>query len=330
MRSTTRTLASSVALVLGSAIVPSFTAGCGARQTPPPETTAASVYPEAPPPPTEAAPEEPENEMQRPWADGQEPGMEQSQVRPQVRQDANARLRGFPGLFVESFGELDLRPRQRAALQAIENDLRNATAPTRDAMDRLLDDLAVGVASGQLDRGLADADIELITESAAGSIPQVQAALDQAHELLDQEQRRDLVDAMRIKAEVRRDVRQFEGRASRPIDGLAATLGLSAEQEETLGIAEHSVMRMYLPTIRQEELNMNRSLTALARSFPGDTFDAASLNIGTDAGNVARMWATHVVDSLAAMLPLLTPGQRTILAARLRTRGERSLMEGLE
>src|SRR6266849_54313 len=117
----------------------------------------------------------------------------------------------LPSLFVASLAEIDLRPAQEADIDAIVRDLRQLRKASDEAVRRLADDTMDGVGAGRLDHFEIDADIERLAQTVDARKPHVQSDIDRLHASLDAQQRRDLFQTMRKKAEAARVSAEREG-----------------------------------------------------------------------------------------------------------------------
>jgi Spy/CpxP family protein refolding chaperone len=229
------------------------------------------------------------------------------------------RFGGMVALVRASLAELALRADQRAATDAVANELEKAGEGTRDAAKRLIEDVAAGVAAGQLDRAKIGPDVEQVASSAAATQPSVEDAMQRLHDTLDPAQRKQLVEAMRRAREEAREERGERGheRMQKLVEGLA----LSPEQRESIRDRVRTAMQGRAPAMRERAEAIRARMKAVADAFEGDAFDAKALGVGQSSGEMARAWADGMVEFVEAMLPVLTPEQRSKLAERLRQVG---------
>ena len=100
-------------------------------------------------------------------------------------------------MFLATLDSFELRPEQKAAIDGVEADLAKVHDAAKDPRQKLLSDVADGVAAGKLDKAKTDADIKAIGDAVAGMTPTVQDAMNRLYKTLDPDQRKKLVDTLR-------------------------------------------------------------------------------------------------------------------------------------
>ena len=96
---------------------------------------------------------------------------------------------------------VDLKPEQKAAVDAIETDLDKLHDQHKDGGVKLMNDIADGVAAGKVDHKKTDADVRDITKAIEGTVPAIQDAVTRLYKTLDAAQRKALVASMREHAD---------------------------------------------------------------------------------------------------------------------------------
>jgi Spy/CpxP family protein refolding chaperone len=191
-----------------------------------------------------------------------------------------------------------LTPQQRAAIEGLIQQDRAARAPVRKADVPVLEALAHQVEQASIDpQGLAPTlDVEKAAEAAEVVVER--GSLNSLHGLLTPSQRAQLVDGIESHQHVHHD-RADAGAGHVGEHGL----GLTPEQRAQIAA-----------NLRAEVTSGHRGqMRAMLGAFRGDTFDASQFVMGVAPGERAERLAQ-------AMVPVLTPAQRAILASHLRTR----------
>jgi Spy/CpxP family protein refolding chaperone len=232
---------------------------------------------------------------------------------------------GFIGFVLVSIPSLGLPPAEEAQVERIRADMKTKFQPARDAEAALLNVVADGIAAGAIDSAKVDAAVAKISEVSTQMDDVTNDDLNQLHALLTPPERQAL--ALKVQAHYMVWERANADRAAQPdqekegghIHHLAKVIGLSADQVEktdaafTSSIATLFASRKYDPKAAEQHLN------AFLDTFPADKFDAKTLTTADSANSSVTSWgAMRMVRMYEAMLPVLTPEQRTRLAALLR------------
>jgi Spy/CpxP family protein refolding chaperone len=316
----------SVAFAIGSTL-----AACGGEAATSPTAAApppASVAPApvAPPPPTAAAPaaaapaasaapaaEPPPNAAGAELAEGEE--------------HRHRHHGGVLMLVAMSLKDLDLSADQRTAVDKIRADLLAKMEPARAAGKDLANTLADGVAAGAVNRAKADAAVGKLVTQVQAEHDAALAALDQLHAALTAPQRTALVDAMQSHWEKWKEAQGHEeGTDKQHHPGhlleLVRDLGLTKDQAEKIKTKFHDLMKGAPQDQQHKEVQDH--LQAFGTAFKADNFSAKSLSKAKAAnGHMARWGATRMERFFEAAAPILTPDQRTKLAAEIRDRASK-------
>jgi Spy/CpxP family protein refolding chaperone len=191
-----------------------------------------------------------------------------------------------------------LTPQQRSAIEGLIQQDRAARAPVRQADAPVLEVLAHQVEQASIDpQGLAPTlDVEKAAE--ATEVVVQRSSLNSLHGLLTPAQRAQLVDGIEAHRHARHG--GADGGSGREHDH---GLGLTAAQRTQIA----ANLRAEIPA------GQGTKMRAMLEAFRGETFDASAFVTNVAPGERAERLAQ-------AMLPVLTPAQRAILAARLRAR----------
>jgi Spy/CpxP family protein refolding chaperone len=216
---------------------------------------------------------------------------------------------------------IGVTPEQQSAIDRIKADFRSKTQPVRTANSVVVQALADGIAGGQIDTAKVNAAITAVT-AASGRVEGATAeALNQLHVLLRPEQRAALVDKVEAHWMVWKETNAGDQASEnlRPdghIARLGAELGLTSDQvykaRANLTDASGASQAPFDPA--EAEAHMKD----FAAAFAAETFDAKALPAAPASTRLATWGATRMAQFYEALGPVLTPGQRTKVADKLR------------
>lgn len=219
-----------------------------------------------------------------------------------------------------SLDTLGLSPEKHAQIDEVRADLDAKLAPVRSAERNLKATLAAGVASGNVDAARVDAALAQLWAASTGVQAAATAdALNQIHAILSPEERQVLAEKIEAHWDVYRQVNASEdpgshARGSR-LERLRTELSLTNAQVDRITAALASSRDARAPTDVQL---MDAHVHALADAFATPTFDAKRFAVPQASPDVAKLGATRMAHFYEAVTPVLTPGQRATLAAKLR------------
>lgn len=284
--------------------------GCGgapdAASTQPPTATAQAEVEATPAPSVAAA--EPVGEKQAEAAEAPEAA-------------ARARRHG-PFAHLDA---MDLRPEQRAKIDAIHDTLTASLEPGRREGRELALLLAAGIDGGHVDEAAVKAKRVALETRIQEARKAFGDAANAVHATLDADQRTELVltlrakrEGMRAPKEVAQGAEHEHAHHGRGIGRLATELGLSAEQTKSIREGARSIVEAALPDRKERREKMEAEVKAAEEAFMSDTFDAHRYSFGKDATawlDTAAKGATKLSDLAASVL---TQGQRAALAQKIR------------
>jgi Spy/CpxP family protein refolding chaperone len=229
---------------------------------------------------------------------------------------------GFIGFALVSIPTLGVSPTEQASVDKIRADIRARMQPAHDAHAALLNLVADGVAAGSLDQAKIDAAIAKITEVSTQMDDATNDALNQLHAALSPPERAAL--ALKVqahymiweRANADKDAHADQEHEGGQIHHLAQVLKMTPDQVQKIDAAFTATMAsgQSFDSKAAEE-----HLSAFVNGFSGDQFDAKTLTTSDKANAGVTGWgATRMVKMYQVMLPILTPDQRTALAAVLR------------
>ncbi len=226
---------------------------------------------------------------------------------------------GAVTLFIAmSLDTLAVSPEQRVAVEKLRTDLQAAMEPARIADQALLAALADGVAAGGIDAPRVDAAVAQVAAAVALVHDASTSALDALHDILTPLQRATLMDKVESHWAVWQDANV--GDPARPsvsrLAELATDLDLTPDQVEKIGAGLGATVKEGAPLDRRE---VAAHLKGFGDAFRSDKFEAKALTTASDANAHAAGWgAAHMAHFVETVSPLLTTGQRALLAQRLR------------
>jgi Spy/CpxP family protein refolding chaperone len=230
-------------------------------------------------------------------------------------------LSTFISMAIDTLG---LDEAKRTQVAKIQSDLRAKTAPARDAENDLLAALADGVAAGKFDTAKINAAVEKHATAAAGIHDATAEALTQLHDALSPAERTALVDKVKAHWDVWHRVNVEEKAGNKDEKGghlakLTKFLGLAPDQVDKISTALGTDAPVTAKTDPKAE---DGHIQSFATAFVADKFDAKALapSATASAGHVARHGSARLVRFYQAVTPVLTPAQRTTLAAEIRER----------
>jgi Spy/CpxP family protein refolding chaperone len=228
-------------------------------------------------------------------------------------------LTSFISMAVDTLG---LDEAKRASVEKIQSDLRAKTAPAREAENEVLAAIADGVAAGKLDTAKINAAVEKHAAASTGLHEATADALTQLHDALTPAERAALVDKVKAHWDVWHKVNVEEKAGNKDekaghLAKLTKLLSLTPDQVDKISAALAPETPVTPKTDPKAE---DAHLQSFATAFLADKFDAKSLasSATASAGHVARHGGGRLVRFYAAVTPVLTPEQRTTLAAEIR------------
>jgi len=196
-------------------------------------------------------------------------------------------------------------------------------APARDAEHDLLSTIADGVAAGKIDTAKADASVAKVATASAAIHASTIDSLTQLHDALSPIERATLVDKVKAHWEVWHKVNADEKAGSTEkgshLAKLTELLSLTPDQVDKITTALGSDPPV---TPQNDPKAVEAYIQAFGTAFVADKFDPKAIapSATAAAGHVARHGGARLARFYEAITPVLTPEQRTKLAAHLRER----------
>jgi Spy/CpxP family protein refolding chaperone len=229
---------------------------------------------------------------------------------------------GITRFIAMSLDTLGTDDNKRPQIEALQHDLHVCLKPSREAEKILLGTLADGIAAGNIDGGLVDANIAQVETTSADVHNCSADALNKLHNILSPAERQALIDKVTAHWTVWRQSNHEADAGGKEKGGrladLSIEISLTPDQVDKISTALHSSM----PSIagKFDPKKGEAHMQAFAAAFVADSFDAKSLSNNAD-GHVAAHGARRMAKFYQAVAPVLTADQRTALAAHIREHG---------
>jgi Spy/CpxP family protein refolding chaperone len=217
---------------------------------------------------------------------------------------------------------LGITPDQRAAIEKIQANLALKLEPARLADKKVVGLIADETAAGKIEKGKVDAAIVQLGAASVGVHAGVAESLNQLHAVLNEAQRAALVDKVEAHWAVWKEANAADAEASQPhehghIEALARELSLTPEQVDKIRTRLHASFGEAREHLDADKVTAH--ITAFGTAFESPTFDAKTLKSGdTINAHLATWGATTMARFYEAVVPVLTPEQRTKLAEHVR------------
>jgi Spy/CpxP family protein refolding chaperone len=232
---------------------------------------------------------------------------------------------GFIGFALLSIPSLGVSQAEQAAVERIKQDIDARFRPQRDAEAVLLNIVADGVTAGTIDVAKVDAATAKLAEVSTQMDDVTNDALNQLHATLQPPERDALVLKMQAhymiwhKANADLEAQPDQEKEGGHIHHMAQVLSLSPDQVQKIDATFTESIKALHAARGFDTKAVDDHMSAFVASFPSDRFDAKTLTTADKANSSVAVWgAMRMVRMYEAMLPVLTPDQRTKLAALLR------------
>lgn len=222
-------------------------------------------------------------------------------------QGAHVRLVG------EALGEVALRPEQRTTIEQLATEADARHTATRQAHVDLVNAVAAQIEAGKIDRAALQPKIDAAAEAWKASRPADRAALEKLHATLDANQRSAFVDALAAKMHAKGGEHMHMGGHDR-LEKLADDLKLTPDQRTQIATIVHDQMKAHHGDFKEG----HEKGKAMMEAFKGDHFVMDEVAPASDIHAKANEMSGHFLGVVEQILPILTPEQRTIAAAKIR------------
>ncbi len=217
-----------------------------------------------------------------------------------------------------------VRADQKTKLAAVRSTLDASLAPIRAAHAELDEALAKSLEAGAVDTAAIDAAQAKLEAAEKAAVPAIQQAANDLHATLDATQRAALVDAMR--AQFHDKMKDHKGGHREHLEKIANELGLTDAQRDAIKSAMHAKFgEMHKDGDHEKWGEMRTRMQAQVDAFKSDTYDAKALGVGEHPMMGGKgPFAARGRALVEVSIPVLTPAQRTQLAAKLRERAAKA------
>jgi len=261
---------------------------------------------------------------------------------PNVAEEANAPEPKKPNLnhrhplvalFLASVDSLDMTAQQKAAIDGVKADLLMHAEVPKEPRRTLEADVLAAVNAGKFDQPKIDADMRAMASAVAATQPAMQDDLNHLHRALNPEQRKKLVEIIRGKAKemhahgmamhehghahAAHDAKSGEHEHQDPLAKLGEELSLTPEQSTKIRAKVEALVNAQQAAMKNKMAAAQKQMEAVATAFITEKFDAKKLGIGTQAPELVKTVVTERVQFVQAVLPELTPEQRSKFAAHI-------------
>jgi Spy/CpxP family protein refolding chaperone len=239
-----------------------------------------------------------------------------SELREHHRHHHHGGVTKFIAMSLDTLGTDDAK---RPQIEKLQSDLHAQMTSAREAEKNLLLTLADGIAAGAVDTVKVDAAIAKLTTAADAAHAASLDTLNKLHAILSPPERAALGDKVQAHWEVWRQVNHEEEPGGRERGGRLAELTkevrLTPDQAAKISATLHTALAG-LPA-KFDPQKGEAHVHAFSAAFAGDSFDAKAVTSNANA-HLASRGATRMALFYETVTPLLTPEQRTKLAAELR------------
>jgi hypothetical protein len=225
----------------------------------------------------------------------------------------------------EALAAVPLRADQRAEIEQLASDAETRHGAAKSARAALMTALADQMQRGSIDRVALQPRIDAAAAAFTQSRPADRAGMERLHALLDASQRGAFVDALEAKFEAQHESRTQERQAGHGmLKEWATDLSLSDAQQAQIKDQLHAMHAMkegaegHHGAWKQGVHHGKQVMEA----FRGERFVLDEIAPQADPQPKAGAMADRMISLAEVVLPILTPEQRSLAAAKLRARAE--------
>lgn len=228
---------------------------------------------------------------------------------------------GIVKLAGEALGDVDLRPEQRAEIEKLAVSSEARHAQLRTDLRAVMLDIANQIEKGSLDKAAMKAKIDDAIVKIDKVRPDDQASLAKLHEILDDGQRAQFVDAFRERG---KDRMEAHVKGGHPLMTLARDLNLTAEQRDKIRDAFREGMHEARGHGEGERHGWGGGGRghghAMLEAFKEPTFDPKTVGPQGSLAERAKGKEEAAFGVAEKILPILSAEQRKTLADKIRAR----------
>jgi Spy/CpxP family protein refolding chaperone len=213
-----------------------------------------------------------------------------------------------------------LRDDQRAEIESLASDADTRHAAIASAHGEIMSALATQIEAGKIDRPALQAKVDAATAAGSAAHTADDAALQRLHALLTPEQRGQVADALVAQHDAMHAEHKHGSHKDR-MEQWATDLKLSDAQKTQIGALLAAQREAHHAEFKATHEGMHEHGTPGSHPF-ADAFRADTLVLPAPPdgahGHPRGGMAEHVIGIAETILPLLTPEQRGLAAAKLR------------
>jgi Spy/CpxP family protein refolding chaperone len=223
--------------------------------------------------------------------------------------------KGHMRVVADALSQVALRPDQRAEIEQMAKDAGARHAAHEAAHAQVLQTLAAQIEAGKIDRAALQPSIDAAIAAGNAAHPADQAAMQRLHALLTPEQRAQFADALESSFHARMGAHAGAPHSDHVghLDKWAADLKLTDDQRAQIA----TILKGQFMGHHAEMKEAHGKGKMFVESFKSDTFTPAPAE---DVAAKANAMADHIVGVAQAVLPILTPEQRSLAATKVRAR----------
>lgn len=226
----------------------------------------------------------------------------------------------------EALGEVPLRPEQRTEIEKLAADAEARHQAGGTAHKDLMEAVALQIEAGKIDRAALQPKIDAAAAQWDKSRDADRAALERLHAILTPDQRAAFVDALEAKFQAKRaehgdHADHARGHKGGPMKEWATALKLTDDQQTQIKDAmkaKFQAMRAQHQGDKHAGGDHDMGKKVLA-AFKTDHFVMAEVAPKVDSAKIANKMSDRFIGMVEVVVPILTPEQRTLAAAKVRT-----------
>jgi Spy/CpxP family protein refolding chaperone len=249
-------------------------------------------------------------------ADGPEDDAPSADLREHHRHHQHGGITQFIEMSLDTLGEDEAK---RPEVEKIQQALHGCMEPVEEGERKVLLSIADGVAAGAVDRAKVEAGVAELSKSGESIHDCAGTALNQLHALLSPAERASVAEKVKAHWDVWREVNHDAVPGGREKTGrlaaLAKELSLSPEQVEKMAPALQAAGVDSAHTFDPNQVKAQ--IQAFNLAFASNAFDAKAVVTHTTS-SLTTHGTMRMARFYETITPLLTPEQRTTLAAHLR------------
>ena len=210
---------------------------------------------------------------------------------------------GIVALIADGLSKVGLNQQQRTEIEQLGKKVTPKEQLVMEARRELQEELAEQLAKGEIDEKEFDDEIEELVDARMKASPVLRSALEDLHEILEPQQRGELVDA------ITSGMQERSQHAEQWFDEFARDLRLTEDQKTKV----KDVLMRAKPTLERDRETAKKVFEA----FRGEEFSMDELVPLEEVGKRTRTKAQAMISIAKSLTEILTPEQLDQLARKL-------------